>query len=109
MNLSASHQTIIRLINKLGENFDAHELIWSRFINTHGHPGRNIPNDLHCEHLNRSCKTAVKGLGVNKTQQCITRVARAIGTIAPVLDNFDSDNWVIGHSSAHKVSNADKG
>ena len=86
----------------------AHELIWSRFINTHGHPGRNIPNDLHCEHLNRLCKTAVKGLGANKTQQCITRVARAIGTIAPVLDNFDSDNGVIGHSSAHKVSNSDK-
>ena len=25
----------------------AAELIWSRFINVHGLPGRNIPNDLH--------------------------------------------------------------
>lgn len=86
----------------------AGELIWSRFINTHGHPGKNIPNDLHCEHLNRLCKTAVKGLGANKTQQCITRVAKAIGTISPVLDNFDADNGVGAVSSAHKVSSSEK-
>lgn len=28
------------------------ELIWSRFINVHGLPGRNIPADLYMEHLN---------------------------------------------------------
>ena len=86
----------------------ANELIWSRFINTHGYPGKNIPNDLHCEHLNRLCKTAVKGLGGNKTEKCICRVARAIGTIAPVLDNFDSDNRVSVCSSAHKISSSEK-
>ena len=37
----------------------AAELIWGRFINTTGLPGRNIPNDLHMEHLNRSVKTAI--------------------------------------------------
>lgn len=37
----------------------AAELIWSRFVNVHGLPGKNIPNDLHCEHLNRLCKTAI--------------------------------------------------
>ena len=58
----------------------AAELVWSRFINTRGQPGKNIPNDLHCEHLNRLCKTAVRGLMANKTPECITRVARAIGT-----------------------------
>ena len=48
----------------------ANELIWSRFINTHGYPGKNIPNDLHSEHLNRLCKT----VGGNKTEKCICRV-----------------------------------
>ena len=35
------------------------ELIWSRFINTHSAPGRNIPVDLHQEHLNRVCKDSI--------------------------------------------------
>ena len=38
----------------------AAELIWSRFINIRGLPGRNIPNDLHMEHLNRILKTSIK-------------------------------------------------
>ena len=43
------------------------ELLWSRFINVHGHPGRNIPADLHMEHLNRLVKEAIRNLGANKT------------------------------------------
>jgi L1 cell adhesion molecule like protein len=86
----------------------ASELIWSRFINTHGRPGKNIPNDLHCEHLNRLCKTAVRGLAANKTPECITRVARAIGTISPVLENFDADNGVRTPSTAHKILSFEK-
>ena len=39
------------------------ELIWSRFVNVHELPGKNIPNDLHMEHLNRLLKVALQGLG----------------------------------------------
>jgi len=78
------------------------ELIWSRFINTHGKPGKNIPNDLHCEHLNRLCKTSIKGIGANKTEKCITRVAKALGTLDPVLKQFDVNN---GH---HSIARSDK-
>ena len=28
------------------------QLLWSRFINTHGVPGKNIPCNLYMEHLN---------------------------------------------------------
>ena len=31
--------------------------------------GRNISCDLHMEHLNRLAKTAVDGLGANKTER----------------------------------------
>ncbi len=34
----------------------AQELIWNRCVNTHNAPGRNIPCDLHQEHLNRIVK-----------------------------------------------------
>lgn len=79
----------------------ASEFLWSRFINVYGLSGKNIPKDLHCEHLNRLCKTAVKGLGVNEIKECITRVAKALGTVSPVLKKFDDDNMVSGPSSVH--------
>ena len=53
-------QYYILLPPRLGQ-----QLIWSRFINTHGQPGKNIPCDLHLEHLNRALKTAICGLGAN--------------------------------------------
>ena len=52
----------------------SNQLIWSRFINVHGLPGKNIPADLFMEHLNRLCKEAIKQLGANKTQRGIQRV-----------------------------------
>jgi L1 cell adhesion molecule like protein len=42
---------------------------WSRFINTSGLPGNNISCDLHIEHLNRTIKTSIQGLGSNKFQK----------------------------------------
>ena len=50
----------------------AEELIWGRFINTHGQAGKNISNDLHCEHLNRLCKAGIADLGPNKTETAMS-------------------------------------
>ncbi len=86
----------------------AQELIWSRFISTHSAPGRNIPEDLHQEHLNRVCKDAVKGLSANKTEVAIDRVGKALGTLSPVLDQFDHQNKVLKPSGAHRAPIADK-
>ena len=66
----------------------SHQLLWSRFINTHGLPGRNIECDLHMEHLNRICKNSIKGMGANKTEKAIQRAAKAIGKSSAVVDNF---------------------
>lgn len=78
------------------------ELIWGRFINTHGQAGKNIPNDLHCEHLNRLCKGCISDLQANKTEESISRVARALGTIHPVLHKFDTENDVCNTTSTHR-------
>ena len=66
----------------------SHQLVWSRFINTHGLPGHNIECDLHMEHLNRVCKSSIKGMGANKTKKAIQRAAKAIGKSSVVVDNF---------------------
>lgn len=81
----------------------AQELIWSRFVSTHNAPGHNIPGDLHQEHLNRVVKDSIRGLHANKTEKAITRVGKTLGTLSPLLDNFDHVNMVRKASGAHKA------
>ena len=84
------------------------ELIWGRFINTPGLQGRNIPNDLHLEHLNRMVKTAIQKLGSNKTEAAITRVGKLLRKLHPLLHNFDEENGVSSPSGKHSKPKEDK-
>lgn len=43
------------------------QLLWSHCINTKAHPGANVPNDLHMEHLNWRLKIVLRGLEANST------------------------------------------
>ena len=79
----------------------AAQLIWSCCINTHGVRGRNIPFDLHLEHLNRLCKESIKGLQANKTKEAIVHCGKVLGTLDPLLAQFDRDNSVSQPSGAH--------
>lgn len=80
----------------------AQQLLWSRFVNVHGRPGRNVPVDMHMEHLNKIAKGAISSLGSNKSEKAITRIGQSIGTLSPVLDNFDEDNHIQDTSSTQK-------
>ncbi len=62
------------------------QLMWSRFVNTTGRPGKNIPVDLHMEHLNKIAKGAIRFQGSNRSKKAIKRIGRAIGTLSPMLD-----------------------
>ena len=53
------------------------------------------------EHLNRLCKEAIAGLKANKTETAIVRVGKAIGTLHPVLEQFDAINEVASASGVH--------
>ncbi len=77
------------------------QLKWSRTINTHGRPGKNIPCDLHMEHLNKECKGALSGLGSNTTDQSVKRIGKCIGKTVDMLKNFDKDNGVPKQSGHH--------
>ena len=77
------------------------ERLWSRFINVHGRPGKNIAADLHMEHLNPIAKDAKRFQGANKTAHAIERVGKSIGTFSPVLDQFDIVNSVPAICSRH--------
>lgn len=79
----------------------AEQLIWSRFVNTRGVQGRNIPMDFHQEHLNRLCKTIIHSLGPNRGDEAVIRCGKALGTVNNVLSQFDEDNDVAVPSGAH--------
>ncbi len=72
---------------------------WSRTINIHGRAGKNVPADLHMEHLNRECKIALRGLGSNITDHAIQRVGKCIPKTVSVLENFDVHNEIPPQSS----------
>ena len=77
-------------------------LLYSRFINTKGGRGLNVPCDLHMEHLNKLCKESVRDLGANKTPIAIERVSKTLGAMDPIMQQFDKVNDIVTSSGRHK-------
>ena len=75
--------------NYLLSEREAAQLLWSRCINTQGRKGRNIPADLHMEHLNRRLKTILRHKGSNIQPSSIERAAKSIGTVHRVCQTFE--------------------
>ena len=80
----------------------AEQLIWSRFVNRRGVQRRNIPLDLHQEHLNIVRKTCIENLGANKTGEAVVRCSKIVRAIDAVLTRFDDNNSVSVTSGSHK-------
>jgi len=76
-------------------------MLHSRFINTVGVRGTNIPLDLHQEHLNKLCKSCVKVLGANKAEKSMVRCGNALGVLHDVLECFNNENNVTTPSGSH--------
>lgn len=49
-----------------------HELMWCRTVNPHGGAGNNFPVDLFLEHLNRTLKDYLHGVGPNISSNTIS-------------------------------------
>lgn len=79
----------------------AAQLKFSRTVNTHGRAGKNVPCDLHMEHLNRECKDGLQGLGSNITDKAIKRVGKSVQKTMKVLKAFDEENNIHVNSGYH--------
>ena len=60
------------------------------------------------EHLNRTCKDAVRGLHANKTPATITRIGKCLGAFDSILEQYDKDNGVKKPSWLHHKPTATK-
>ena len=54
------------------------------------------------EHMNCVLKYSIRDLGSNRSEYAIIRVSRAMGTIVPILDQYDNENIISTTSGAHK-------
>jgi L1 cell adhesion molecule like protein len=71
-----------------------HQLLWSRTINIHGKLGKNIPMDLHNEHLNRQLKEALGHLASNVNDVTIQRVGRCLSKLMIIKANYDETSEI---------------
>ena len=83
------------------------QLMWERTINVHGKPGRNVPMDLHMEHINRACKDAMHSLGSNIDEAAVARIGKGIGEMMEVTDKFDTVNSIPRASGRHSRRSID--
>ena len=87
-SLEALH--LLAAINATATERIAHELTWCRFINTRGVPGGNMPVDLYMEHLNRTLKDYLKGLGANVSEATITQTSKSLRNLMELTSHLDS-------------------
>lgn len=78
-----------------------HQLIWGRFVNTHGGQGRNLSCDLHNEHINHLYKDMICTMGANFTESASTRAARCVSSLERVANGFDRQTGIHLEATAH--------
>ena len=89
------------LVNgSLSEN-EAEVFTWNRSVNNHGGIGMNIPFDLEVEHSNNYIKQGIGNLGVNVTENAVTRIARAEKPARSVLKMIDKSLQCSVRSGKH--------
>lgn len=84
------------------------QLKWSRFVNTSGRTGCNIPCDLYMEHMNRRLKTIIRNMGSNITDSSITQAAASINIVNHVCQQFEKENELQTNSSRHPYPTFEK-
>ena len=84
------------------------QLVWSRFINVHGHPGQNIPCDFHMEHMNRVIKSCVHNLRANKSEKAMQRIGKCIDTLSLILDRYNEEHGIPKEGGCHHAPSDEK-
>ncbi len=97
---------MLSVVNASGSPRIAKQVTWGRVVNTHGGRGRNVPVDLHMEHLNRSVKEYVGNLGANVSESTILQCGRSLKGIQGVCSAFDKEAEVHPTFRSHTKASA---
>lgn len=91
--------------------YEALDLKWNRFHNTHGGKGRNIPLDLRKEQQNKILKTMWRTLGPNINEKSAARTSASLESLEMLLESVDKDgklNKRVGYRSSKAAEEAVK-
>lgn len=97
-----------RTVNAAATPKVAAQIMYSRFINSSGKKGHNIPIDLHNEHLIRTLKNCVAATGANLTSQMILQCGQSLKGIMEVCQKFDTEHNLHQLSSEHSKGTLDR-
>ena len=86
----------------------SHQLTWGRFVNTHGGKGRNIPCDLHNEHINKLFKDIISNMGANFSKAASTWAARSVSSLETLSISFDKQTGIHPVATAHSKRSDEK-
>ena len=86
----------------------SHQLTWGRFVNTHGGQGRNLPCDLHNEHINKLYKAIISNMGANFTKAASTWAARSVSSLERLSTGFDRQTGIHPEATAHSRRSDEK-
>ena len=85
------HYLLALTVDKVSTPALATQTKWSRFINTHGREGYNVPADLHMEHLNKHLKRLITGLDTNCTSSAMVNISKCINSLLTTMSVIDKD------------------
>ena len=84
----------------------SHELTWSRFVNSRGGAGYNIPCDLANEHVNKQIKDIVAHMGSNFSEDALKRAARSVSFVNKVSQVYNRQSAVPIPCSHHSTTSS---
>ena len=77
------------------------ELMWCRVLNTRGGLGNNLPTDLFMEHLNRTLKEYLRGLGPNSSEKSMMQMSKSLRGLMDFTKHFDDISQISPDSISH--------
>ncbi|XP_041364463.1 uncharacterized protein LOC121379870 [Gigantopelta aegis] len=84
-----------------------HALLWERTVNVHGGKRKNVPKDLHCEHLNNEYKENSRKAGGQLTEKTVGRHSQMLG-IGKILDRVFDEKVVSRPTPMRKHGKVDR-
>ena len=94
---------LLVLTNGISSPLVKEQITWSRTVNTQGGRCNNIPIDLFNEHLNRTLKDCILGMGANLTEDRIVSLSRAMECISSICLQADKALGLHQSSLHHTV------
>ena len=98
------HRFLVQQLCLLSEK-EAHETVYSMFVNTKGNVDSHIPADLQMEYLVKIIKKHIKHMYSNKSEQNITNKTRSLSCVQSITDNYDISTGVKVRAKKHAHGN----